>query len=348
MVYRQSLLRALVTTVALCLPQWLTANTDILRLTHSVPGQMPIARLVDEWAQRIEQRAQGRLTIKIYPGNQLLRTKSMVPSVIRGHVNAAMISNLDWGLTIPEMGIFSLPFGFSGYEEFSDFLRSPALADSDMFAPVGVHNLGWVWVTDNQGFTSNNGPLVTPEHFRQLKIRGMNPVINASLMALGAAPVSMSGGEAYQALETNLIQASVTTLPAVYRRRYFEVQDWCTISPLFVTVFSLVVNKQWWDQQDESVKQIISEEGRWLEQQSVLLAKREDASLPDMIASSGMQVYQQTKADIAVLRAQVMDEWRQSFLQTSGAKGLALLKHFEQWRADRPWGRSLQEENNDE
>ncbi len=311
------------------------ADASLLRLSHGVPKGRSIAELVDRWAERIGEKAGNQLEIKLFPGNQLLRSKSQVQAVARGHIEAALISNIDWGLSIPEISIFSRPFAFMNYHEFRDFLESPPLANLDMFAGVGAHNLAWIWITDVQGFTSNRRPLVRPADFRQLKIRGMSAQVNTSLMALGAAPVTMSGGEAYQALQTNLIDASLTTLPAVYHRRYYEIQEWCTITPVFITVFTLAVNKTWWKNLDDRMRAIINTESKALEREAVNYAREEDAILPDLLRENGMQIHVHTQAEIERLAGVMLADWEQNFILQTGARGEKMLSYYNAWREQR-------------
>lgn len=307
-----------------------------LRLSHQVPVQHVIGQLINTWAEGIERDTAGAIHVKTFPGNQLMRTKGHVAAVARGHIEAALISIHDWGQTIPSMGIFSRPFGFSDYQDFKAFLANPAMASLDQnLADKHLINLGWVWVTSTVGITSNHHPLITPSDFSTLKIRGLNALPNAALTGLGASPVSISGGEVYQALQSNLIQAAVTTLQGVYARRYHEVQDWCVMSPLFMWAFSITVNKPWWDMLSQAQQAVVRQHTQRLELQSVVASREELASLPGKIQAMGMKLHLLTEGEIALQQHYLLPAWEQYFLAHSGSQGAHLLSAYQQWMANR-------------
>lgn len=304
-----------------------------LRLSHQVPAQHMIGKMMDDWAQGIEQDTQGDIDVKVFHGSQLVRSKSHISAVARGHLEAALISNHDWGQTLPAMGIFSRPFGFKDYTEFKAFLSHPAMSSIEQsLADKNMVNLGWVWVTNSVGVTSNDKPLVTPTDFNGLKIRSLNRLSNTLFESLGAIPVSLSGGEVYQALQSSLVQAAVTTLQGVYLRRYNEVQEWCVVSPLFIWAFSITVNKDWWEaltlQQQTTLQRHTAE----LEQQSIIASTRELATLQNDITARGMKVHVLSDAEIARQLEVSLPEWEGAFLQQSGSLGSDVLEAYNNWR----------------
>ena len=305
-----------------------------LRLSHQVPAQHTIGQMMNAWAQGIEQDTHGEIDVKIFHGNQLVRTKSHISSVARGHLEAALISNHDWGLTVPSMGIFSRPFGFKNHADFKSFLHHPAMSSLDQtLADKKMVNLGWLWVTNTVGVTSNHSPLISSADFAGVKIRSLNSLSNTIFESLGAIPVSLSGGEVYQALQSSLVQAAVTTLQGVYLRRYNEVQEWCVVSPLFIWGFSITVNKDWWDALSPEQQHILKQRTALLEQQSVAASLKELATLHDDIAARGMKVHVLTDSEIAHQIEVSLPAWESAFLQQAGPAGREILGAYNDWRS---------------
>ena len=311
------------------------AESGTMRVSHGVPTQAPIGQLIADWTTRIDQRTGADLRVVEFPSNQLLRTKSEVSAVSRGHIQSVIITNTSWGLTDPYIAGLTRPFSFTSYDEFTDFLATVEIESSPQYAALGVRRLGWIWVADVVGVTSNDQPLDTVERFEGVKIRGLDGLVNSALIALGAAPVTMGGGEAFQALQTNLIEASITTLQAVHQRRYFEVQDWCVAVPMYITAFGVYVNEDWWDAQPQSVQIILEEETAALESESVQLSARELAELPTLIRESGMRYKTMSDSDIAELALTANTAWERAYLAETGAAGKSFLRSFRQWQARR-------------
>lgn len=327
---------ACLTGLAACgpaIPSGTAPNT--MRVSHGIPANAPIGMMLQGWAKRIEQRAAGAMRVVTFSNNQLLRSKSEVPAVARGDMEAVVISNTSWGLTDAYIAGLSRPYSFRSYAEFKDFLSFAKIERSPSYAGLGMRRLGWVWLSEKVGFTSNGRPLVSPEDFRGVKIRGLDGLINSALIELGAAPVTMGGGEVFQSLQTNLIEASITTIQAVHQRRYFEVQDWCFAAPFYVTAFGVYVNERWWSRLPQGVQKIIAEESERLEKTSVSLSQKELAELPDLIRGAGMQYREANPAEVNLMEPIVTKAWDAAFLRETGAPGAAYLELFRQWQSQR-------------
>ena len=269
----------------------------------------------------------------MFPANQVLRSKSEVPAVARGHITSVIIQNASWGLTDAYMAGLLRPYSFNSYEEYIDFVEFADIESSPQYQNLGIKRLGWVWFSHKVGFTSNQAPLIAPDDFKGVKIRGLDGLVNAALIELGAAPVTMGGGEAFQALQTNLIDASVTTIQAVHQRRYFEVQDWCVAAPFYVTAFGIYVNEDWWSAQTPEIQAILEEETAALEAATVALADKELAELPDMIRASGMNYQEATPDQISAISSVAIEAWEAAYLEATGENGQQFLDRYRAWKA---------------
>lgn len=306
---------------------------EVLRLSHQVPPQHAIGQIVQQWADAIARDSHDEIDVSVFPSSQLIRSKGHLAAVARGHVQAALIGNHDWSRTVPAMGIFSQPFGFQTYQAFRSFLDLPAMTILEQrLADKNLLNLGWVWVTPLVGITSNQAPLIAPNDFDGVKIRGLNHLPNVAISALGASPVAISGGEVYPALQSHLIDAAITTLQGVYVRRYDEVQQWCVVSPLFFWAFSVTVNRTWWQGLTREQRSIIKRHTRHLEMQSYRVSQKELAGLPDNIRGRGMQLYTMTPQDIQQQQSLTQSAWEEAYINGAGQEGEALLKAYRTWR----------------
>lgn len=226
-----------------------------MRLSHQLPASHHVAKALEEFAVEAEKNTGGRLDVQIFGGEQLYKASQNHVAVARGQVEAASILSLQWGGTIPEMQVFSIPYLMTRPEQLEKFPGSPAaMLLEDKLQKKGVKSIAWLLDANDSTFTSQKAPLVAPADFKGVKIRGLGRLVDTGFIAMGAAPSTMPGSEVYQGLQTGVIDAGVTSLSAVYARRYYEVQKYAVVTPLIAVYQNLVVNPRWWQGLPEEVR----------------------------------------------------------------------------------------------
>lgn len=230
-----------------------------MRLTHQLPGSHHVAKAIEAFADEVRTGSDGRVAVEVFGGAQLFSPSQFHPAVARGQVEAASIVSLSWGGTIPEMQVFSIPYLITGRQQLEAFPDSDAATYLNRkFEERGVKNIGWLLDANNAVVTSSGKPLIAPEDYRGIKIRGLSRIFDTGLIAMGAAPSTMPGSEVYQGLQTRVIDAAITSVGAAYSRRYFEVQEYGVASPLITVYQNIVVNPGWWNSLPADLQEVIT------------------------------------------------------------------------------------------
>lgn len=218
-----------------------------MRISHQFPPAHQTAKALDRFAAEVKKATGGKAEVQLFGAAQLFKPAQNHPAVAGGKIEAAAILSFQWGGTIPEMSVTAIPYLVSHVDQLKAFPKSEAarLLDAKMEAK-GVHNIAWILDANDGIFTSAKGPLVKPEDFKGVKIRGLNKLFDKGLEALGAAPAAMPGSQVYQALQTGVIDAGFTGVQAAFSRRYYEVQKYGSASNIISVYDNLVVNPDWW------------------------------------------------------------------------------------------------------
>jgi C4-dicarboxylate-binding protein DctP len=232
------------------------------------------AELVESWAADIEARSGGAIDVQTFPANQAFKPKENFPAVARGKIEAALSVNFQWGKG----------------STVAEYLQGKLEAK-------GVHNIAWLFTTRMSAYTSKGKALIKPADFQGVKIRGLNKLVDSGLEALGAAPSAMSGSQVYQALQTGVIDAGLTDISAAYSRKYYEVQDHVTVSPLFSVYFHIYVNQDWWK------RAAITEASTKAEADALILTEESAGKAPGQLTEKGMKVHIHTADEIAAMKA---------------------------------------------
>ena len=288
------------------------------RISHQLPPGHHIAQLVEQFAEDVEARTDGRVDVQIFGANQAFAPDQNHPAVARGQIEGALSVNFQWGNTIPELNVVTIPYFFTDLERIEKFPGSDAAAIvEDKLLERGVRNIGWFYTTRQSIFTSSSRPLVSLEDFQGVKIRGLNPLVDAALIAAGAAPSAMPGSEVYQALQTRVIDAGLTDVSAAYSRKYFEVQDYGTVAPFFTVYFHLYVNPEWWDGLPDDIRAAIAEAAAKAEQDSIPLTEATADAAIEQLRAEGMELHIQTPEEVEAFKEVMQQPVMDAFLESS-------------------------------
>lgn len=313
-------LKTLVTAVAITSSLNIASAADYtMRLAHQLPGSHHVAQAIEAFADEVESESDGRIEVEVFGGAQLYGPTEFHAAVARGHIEAASIVNLLWGGTIPEMQVFNIPYLMTDSNQLEKFPTSEAAKMlNEKMESKGVKNLAWLLDANNAAFTSSDDPLITPEDFQGIKIRGLSRVFDAGLIAMGASPATMPGSEVYQGLQTGVIDAAVTSAGAVYSRRYFEVQDYAVASNLITVYQNIIVNPQWWESLPGDLQDLVKSAASNAE---VVLLPESDEVDPDGIArlkENNMEVTVLSDDQIEALRNAMQPAVEKAFIESAG------------------------------
>jgi len=288
------------------------------RISHQLPPAHHIAKLVDQFAADVEARTGNAVDVQVFGANQAYPPDQNHPAVARGQVEGAISVNFQWGNTIPELNVVTIPYYFTDLSRVEKFPGSPAAAIlEEKLLEKGVRNIAWFFTTRQSIFTSGHRPLVSIEDFEGTKIRGLNKLVDEALIAAGAAPAAMPGSEVYQALQTGVIDAGLTDVSAAFSRKYFEVQKYGTVAPFFTVYFHLYVNPAWWDGLPDDVRGAIAEAAAKAEQDSIPLTEQTAEEAIGALREEGMEIHIQTPEEVEAFKAVMQKPVLDAFLASS-------------------------------
>jgi len=232
---------------ALCVAASAQAADYTMRLSHQFPPAHHSAKNMEQFAADVKANTNGKVEVQIFGAAQLFKPNQHHAAVAGGKLESAIVLSFQWGGTIPEMNVTIIPYFMSSVAKMKKFRDSEAakMLDAKMEAK-GVKNIAWFMDANDGIFTSARSPLVRPEDFKGVKIRGLSKLWDEGLVAVGAAPSSMPGSEVYQALQTGVIDAGFTGVKAANSRRFYEVQKFGVASNIILAYDNLIVDPAWW------------------------------------------------------------------------------------------------------
>lgn len=303
------------------------ANAETaMRCSHQLPPTHTVAKAVDYWASEIKNLSEGEIDVQIFGAGSLMSARDNAAAVAKGNIECAFTVTVQWGGTIPLMNVMQRPFAFDSIDVIKAFPSSDAAKMLDgKLAEKNLKNVVWLYQTRDNIFTSNGDFLDTPEKYKGVKMRGLNPLVDTRITVLGATPVAMSGGEVYQALSTGVIDAALTGSDAAYARKYYEVQDHGYITDFAVVFFHGYVNPQWYERLSDKAKAALNEAGAKAAQWAIEQGEIAAAEAPEKLREMGMNVKTMTAEEAETFEALMQPAFDKAFFEATGDEGRKLV-----------------------
>jgi C4-dicarboxylate-binding protein DctP len=279
------------------------AAESTMRCSHQLPPKHHIAKVIDRWAAEVEAQSGGSIDVEVFGANSLRGAKQNIPAVAKGHIECAFSVNFQWGKTVPTMNVTLKPYSVTDKDVLAKWPGSaPAEFLDGKLLEKGVRNAVWLFTTRVSAYTSKGGPLIAPDDFKGVKIRGINSLVDSGLVALG-----------------------LTDISAAYSRKYYEVQDHVTVSPLFSVFFHGYVNPAWYDGLSDANKKALEAASAKAASWALESTEASAAKAPDQLREKGMKVHVHTADEIAAMKAVMGPAFDAAFEEAAGADGKMLL-----------------------
>lgn len=229
------------------------------RLAESHPADYPTTKGDLKFAELVNERTNGRITIDVFPSAQLGEEKAAIEQVQLGAIEFTRISSGPLAEFNKDFGVFSLPYIFDSDEHLWKFLKSEH-GDQLLngLQSSSLHGLTY-YSSGARSFYSSK-PINTLDDMKNLKIRVQQNKINIDLIkALGASPTPMAYGEVYSSLQTGVIDAAENNYPSYFSSKHYEVAPYMIVDEHQRVPEVLLVSKQVWDKLSAEDQEIIKQ-----------------------------------------------------------------------------------------
>jgi tripartite ATP-independent transporter DctP family solute receptor len=268
----------------------LNAGAQTLRFGHAnSPGEVA-NDMFNEFAERVNKRTNGAMTIRVFPSEQLGKEADLVQQVKTGALDISAPSMPVMSSLVPAMEMASGPFLWKDWKEAETVLRGPAfeplwdeLRDKHNIVPL-TKILYWGW----RNFTFTDREVRKPEDMAGLKIRvPESPIWVEMVRALGAAPTPIPFGEVYTALQQKTVDGQENPIPTIFSRKFYEVQGVLTMSRHMLQNNTIVINKASLARLSPENQKILIEEAAAVSAKNTELQQAREQSMLEDIRKSG-------------------------------------------------------------
>ncbi|USD31414.1 MULTISPECIES: TRAP transporter substrate-binding protein [Vibrio] len=255
-----------------------TFASNVIRLGHDSQETSPVHKAMLYFEQELESRSNGELEVEIYPARQLGDVRETTELVQQGNLQMTFGASVLLAPYVPEFNVLDTFYLFDSEEQAHRALDSDKIGQPLLKAmeSKGFHGLGFMEL-GFRNVTNNKKPINTVEDLEGLKIRSApNPSQINAWKSIGSAPTPLSWGEIFTSLQQGLINAQESSIYSIYAERFYEAQNYLSLTNHIYSNYVLFMNKAFWDslpadQQaliTEITKEAITKQRTWAAQQN--------------------------------------------------------------------------------
>jgi tripartite ATP-independent transporter DctP family solute receptor len=270
----------------------------VLKFSHSdQPGGSRQAAAV-MFAQKVEQKTQGRYKVQVYPASQLANDPKSVEQLQLGGIDFAVTGTGTYATHIPELNLTALPYLVESYEQgWKYYDESKWMQKQFDKGPAKGFRFLATWEAGFRVMTTKD-PLRSPDDAKGKKLRTFpNEMMRWTLEAMGFSVQLLPIPEVYMAIQQGTVSGQENPIDTVFANKFYEVASHITVTNHAYNPIPLAISEKTWsrlsalDRQavtaaaretaDWSRKEIVSNEARQLKEME---AKGAKVSRPDLAA----------------------------------------------------------------
>ncbi len=215
--------------------------------------------MVEKFAQLLDEKSGGKITVDIYPGGQLGNTTEFTEAVIGGSIDIGTGMTTDLVDFIPAYAIFDMPNLFDTVEQMRAVLNGDFVDVLNEYNNQGgIQMLGY----SDAGFRqlTSNKPVHALSDLSGQKIRVMtNQYHIAYWNALGAAATPMQFTEVFMGLQQGTIDGEENPYMNIIGNNFQEVQKYVIETNHVGHIITFFMNNDLYQSLPENVRALVDE-----------------------------------------------------------------------------------------
>ena len=265
-------------------------ETYTLRIATLAPAGSSWMKIVNAWNKTLQDKTDGRLKIRVYPGGSQGDERDFVRKMRVGQLDAGIMTMTGMSMIVRAMIVLVLPGFLDTYEELDRVRGKMAPQFEAMFEKEGFKLVGWGDAGLNRLFAAK--PFRSPSDLKALRpwVWKDELVFVELYDVIGANAVRLGVPEVYPALQTRMIDMiSSSALTAVALQWYSQVKYMTGWNSAIIAGGTLM-RKDKYDELPPDLKEVFDSTAARAHELINRTIRNDDRKAYDVIVKKGIQV----------------------------------------------------------
>lgn len=291
----------------------LLAGALALAILPAVPVAAQEIKISHQWKANVDGRDRAtrvfvdevrkkdpNIKFRIYPAQSLgIKPVAQFEALQNGTLEMAVFPMSYAVGKAQEFSITIMPGTISNLDHAMRMKRTPFHQKLQALAHKhGVHIVTWWWTPG--GFASKDRPIGGPDTVTGLKMRAADPTFELMLKEAGSSVINMPSSEIYPALQSGVLNATLTSAETFVSMRLYEQTNNATVGGdynLWMLLQPLVMSKQHWDKLTPAQQKIFEEAANKSDEFFLGLQREATDKMKEAYEKAGAKVRQMTKEE---------------------------------------------------
>ncbi len=249
--------RVALTAIVLLLLNSVTASAAIFKIATVSPDGTFWMQEMRAGADEIEQKTQGRVEFKFYPGGVMGSDESVLRKIRIGQLQGGAVTSGSMTAIAPDIAIYELPYLFESLEQV-DYVRSKmdaelvASLENKGFISFGLAEGGFTYIMSDQPLQS-----VADVRNKKVWIPSNHDVGDAVFSSADVSPVPLPISDVLTGLQTGLIDTIITSPIGAIALQWHTKINYVVDEPLTYFSALLVLDKKKFNKLSDDDKQVV-------------------------------------------------------------------------------------------
>jgi TRAP-type C4-dicarboxylate transport system substrate-binding protein len=290
-----------------------------LKFAHFVPATTNEGKLIQQWADEVGKRTNGRVKVRVYPGATLMPPQQIYDGITKE------VADIGYGIfayhrgRFPLTEVIDLPLGYKDASVPSRMINEYY----KKFRPKELDDVKVLFLeAHGRNIISTKKPVSKLSDLRGMKLRSTG--LSAKIVtAIGGSAVGLPITDAYDAMSKGVIEGILLDWGGLLNYRFGDVIKYHIESPgvASTVAFYNVLNKDKWNSLPPDIQAIIDKlDNEWIERVSQKWVDWETAGKSELLKKGG-KIITLSKEDSAQLREK-MKPILSDYISNTKAKGL--------------------------
>ncbi|WP_249869670.1 TRAP transporter substrate-binding protein [Oceanobacillus saliphilus] len=281
-------------------------ETFVIKAGHAASQDNFQNASFEKFKELVEENSDGRIEVEIYPNSQLGGEREMIEAIQLGNLTMAAPSSAPLASFSNEMLLWDLPYLFPDAETAHRVLDGEVGQKVlDSLEENGLKGLVY-WENGFRHFTNNVRPVSSTDDLGGIKMRTLeNPLQVEAWNAAGVNATPIAFNELYSALQQGTVDAQETPLALMYNMKYYEVQDYLTLTEHMYSPWPVIISPTFYDSLPEDLQQVVFDAALESREYNRQLSANDEAAALQLLVDEGMEVVELTEEEKAGFKSKM-------------------------------------------